>query len=128
MKSASVTFQEDHFVYAIRGIYHLQPYASLLCLVCDKPYVRFYREKQKPFFLQVSLCCMERHLPTFFFRINRRTVINLKQPIKIMTKESGHWIRLPNELDFKISERQLGQLIDSLSGKITFIQDKSDIL
>lgn len=121
MTPVSITFQEDQFVYILKGTYHFQSYASLYCLVCDKPYVRLYTEKQKTISLQVSLFFMEKHLPAFFFRINRTTLININQPLKIMKKGTDHWLSLSNKREFKVSERKLPQLIDLLSGKITFI-------
>lgn len=117
-----LVFEETFFLYSDKDNMRKVSYDDIVSVECDKPYIRFLLKDSKTIIVKKSLLDVQKNLnEKLFVRINRKTIVNMKNVQSVLKNKDVYSLLMQNGLEYVVSFRTV-----SLVRKCFFLLNSSE--
>ncbi len=117
-----LAFEEKFFWYSDRNNMWKVEYNDIISIECDKPYIKFLLKGSKAIVIKKSLLNVQKNLnEKLFVRINRKTIVNMKNVQSVLKNKDVYSLLMQNGLEYVVSFRKV-----SLVRKCFFLLNSSE--
>ena len=83
-------------------------YNDIISIECDKPYIKFLLKGSKATLIKKSLLDLQKNLnEKLFVRINRKTIVNMKNVQSVLKNKDVYSLLMQNGLKYVVSFRMV---------------------
>lgn len=108
---AQLIFEELFFWYSNSNNIRKVEYDDIISIECDKPYLRFLLKDSKTITVKKSLLDVQKNLnEKLFVRINRKTIVNMKNVQSVLKDKDVYTILMQNGSAYVVSFRMVSSV------------------